>query len=204
MVSSKDSEALIEAAKAGDYSAFEQLIAKDQTRLRGLIATRLHARIALDVELDDVYQESLLRAFSSVTRFEWRGEDSFLRWVGGIAENIILELARKRHLERKRPLEGDAPSPVSSPSRLLRRDERFDRLEEALQKLRPEHREVILLVRVEGQTFQNTAQRMGRSPDAVKQLLYRALKQLKSAFGDTESFQLPGRTLRGSEEEGSE
>ena len=36
---------------------------------------------------------------------------------------------------------------------------------------------------------------MGRSPDAIKQLLYRALKQLKHSFGDTESLNLPDRTL---------
>ena len=47
--------------------------------------------------------------------------------------------------------------------------------------------------------FGQAAEEMGRSSEAVKRLLYRALKNLKTAFGDTESLHLPGRSLRGSE-----
>jgi len=50
-------------------------------------------------------------------------------------------------------------------------------------------------VRVEGLEFEEAGRRMGRSPDAVKQLLYRALKKLRESFGDTESLHLPERSL---------
>lgn len=139
-----------------------------------------------------------------MSRLEWRGEDSFLRWAGGIAEHVILDLARQRARERKTPLEGDVPGSAVSPSHALRRDERFERLEDALKRLRPEHREVIILTRVERLNFDEAAKRMGRSPDAVKQLLYRALKQLKAEFGDTGSFHLPDRSFRGQSGDGHE
>ena len=197
MEKQQDSQALVSSAQNGDRDAFERLVSRDRARLRALVASRVTAHVVLGVDVDDVYQETLLRAFKSLSKLEWRGESSFLRWAGGIAEHVILDLARQRARERETSLEGDVPGSAVSPSRALRRDERFERLEDSLKRLSPEHREVIVLTRVDRLSFDETAKRMGRSPDAVKQLLYRALKQLKAEFGDTESFHLPERSLRG-------
>ena len=201
MAKAQDNQELIEAAKAGDREAFERLVSQERNRIRALVASRVNARIVFGVEVDDVYQETLLRAYQTITNFEWRGRDSLLHWLGGIAENVILHLARKRARERRVPLEADVPAEVVSPSRAISREERFQRLEDSLDELSPEHREVIMRVRVEGLTFEQVAEEMGRSPEAVKRLLYRALKNLKSVFGDTESLHLPGRSLKGLEGE---
>jgi RNA polymerase sigma-70 factor (ECF subfamily) len=113
----------------------------------------------------------------------------------GIAENLIHHEVRRAARHPARELEGDVSAEAASPSLAMRREERFDRLQSALETLRPDHREVVLLVRVEGLSFEEVGRRMGRSPDAVKQLLWRALKKLKSSFGDTESIHLPDRSL---------
>lgn len=191
MTESHESQALIESAQAGDREAFETLTSHRSQRIHALIASRLNARIVFGVDPEDVYQETLLRAFQSIERFEWRGEGSFLRWLGGIAENVILHLARKQARERSTSLEEDVPTQSISPGRAIRRDDRFHRLKDSLDQLRPDHREAITLVRLKGMTFEQVAEQMGRSPEAVKRLLHRALKSLKSAFGDTESLHLP-------------
>ncbi|MBI4582950.1 MAG: RNA polymerase sigma factor [Planctomycetes bacterium] len=196
MVKEQNIRALIEAAQDGNREAFEKLVEREARRLRALAASRLSAHIVLEVDLEDVHQETLLRALKSIRSFEWRGEGSFFPWLGGIVEKVILELARKGARERKAPLDPDLPAEGVSPSRVLRREERLQRLEDCLEALSPEHRQVIHLTRIERLTFPEAAERMGRSPDAVKQLLYRALKQLKSTFGDTESFHLPTRGLK--------
>ncbi len=196
-----DSRALVNSAQNGDREAFEKLVLKNGDRIRALVASRLNAHLVLGVDADDVYQETLLRAFQSIKKFAWQGEDSLLRWMGGIAENVILELARRRARERTTSFEAHLPAQVVTASRATRRAERFERLEDSLEKLSPEHREVILLTRIQGLTFEAVAQKMGRSPDAVKQLFYRALKQLKSTFGDTESLHLPERGLKREEGE---
>jgi RNA polymerase sigma factor (sigma-70 family) len=74
-------------------------------------------------------------------------------------------------------------------------------LQRALESLSPDHREVILLARVEGLSMKEIAERLHRSPNAVVQLLWRALKKLRDAFGETESLHLPPRRL--SEKEGA-
>ena len=72
---------------------------------------------------------------------------------------------------------------------------RFEHLKEAIEGLNSDYREVILLCRIEGLPIKKAAERMNRSPDAVKKLLWRALNQLKSTCGDTESLHLPDRPL---------
>lgn len=194
---------LLTAARAGDRAAFEALVSRNRSRIRAIAASRWKARIVLGVTADDVHQETLLRALKSIATCEGRDEEAFLRWLGGIAENVVLELARKKARDRTVPIDGplagsaarELAADVPSPSKALRRDERFERLAESLACLSPDHREAVLLVRVQGLDFKEAGKRMGRSPNAVKQLLYRALRELKETFGDTESLHLPDRSL---------
>ncbi len=147
---------------------------------------------------DDVLQETLAVAFQSIGRFSWQGEGSFYSWLGGIAEHVIANAARKKawnHLEIKRDFSGRDPTP----SKNLRRNERFDRLQDALNRLGPDHRKAILLSRVDGLKVHEIAKRMNRSPNAVYKLLARALLEMRQDFGDTESLNLPERTFESEE-----
>ncbi len=87
----------------------------------------------------------------------------------------------------------EIPVDVVSPSRVLRREERFDRLEDALGSLSAEYRQVLVLVRLEGLPIKEVARRMDRSYKAVSHLPFRATRKLREVFGDTESLQLPDR-----------
>lgn len=194
-------QALIEEAKAGSREAFDELAQVYRERLRALVYSRLGPVLRERLEVEDVVQETFLKAFRSVERFHWQGEDSFLRWLGGIAENLLLYLAREHRKSRKLPLDGDVPAGGTSPSQMMRRDERFERLQAALDGLSPEHREVIILARLQGLPIRDIAKRLDRSPNATAQLLWRALQRLRASFGGTESFHLPDRSL---EERGPE
>jgi len=187
----------IGGAQGGDRRAFERAIAAVEADLRRAIDRHLGRSLRVAVDPEDILQETLLRAFESIGRFSWDGERSFQRWLQGIAENLILAAADKRRrravLEVRRP--SQSPS-QASPSRALRREERWERLEKSLALLSPDHREVIRLSRIEGLEVREIAERMGRTPSAVKNLLLRALKELKRSFGDTESLHLPaGRSI---------
>ena len=54
---------------------------------------------------------------------------------------------------------------------------------------------MIRLCRIEGLPIEEAARRMNRSASAVKMLLWRALRELKGRFGETESLNLPDRRL---------
>ncbi len=189
---------LVKGAHAGDRSSFDRLCAEIQPRLAAFVQSRLGEGLRSRHEVEDVVQETLLRAYRSLARFEWQGEGSFLRWASSIADLLIRDLGRAAARPVNAPLElaGNLPGNASPPEVGLRREERFDRFERAYRALSPEHQEVIRLVRLDGLPVSEVAERMGRSQSAVRHLLLRALGKLREAFGDeTESLHLPARRI---------
>jgi RNA polymerase sigma-70 factor (ECF subfamily) len=205
---------LVRRARTGDREAFDLLVERHRTRLESFVELRVWDKLRAFVESDDVVQETLIRAFSSMQGFEWQGESSFFRWLATIAEHVILDL-RRRHLETlKRPGNRMVSLDVSStekhvkllgvgkkmsptPSQVLRRKERLKRLKEAIGQLSEDHREVIFLCLIWGLSIPEAAQRLERSTNAVSMLLLRALRALRKHFGTTESFTLPSTQWKG-------
>lgn len=195
---------LVERARSGDREAFDSIIARYRPRLESLIHLRLGAKLRARVEVDDVFQEGCLKAYRSLGSFQWRNEGSFLSWLGEIVENVIRSIARQRlpmpfgpspNGDPEKDADAIAAPNSLSPIRALQREERFKRLEDALNRLSPEHREVIILARIQGLPMKEIAERMDRSEDAASMLLLRALRKLGGYFGRTESFGLPERSL---------
>ncbi len=203
VMEARDIRSLIARAQEGDREAFGALMAELETRLAAFVRTRIGTHLAAEVEVADVLQEASSRAFQSLSCFTWRGDDSFVRWLNGIAEHAIVSLARKQHrggariLYVEHEIAGSKDDPT--PSKVLRREERFLRLQAALDGLAPDYREAIYLTRIQGLTVKEAAERMQRTPKAVMHLLSRGLKELKGSFGDTESLGLPAQGLKKSE-----
>jgi RNA polymerase sigma-70 factor (ECF subfamily) len=200
MATPERTEVLVRRAQCGDTAAFDELAAACRPNLAALIRSRLGAELARELEADDILQETLLKALQSIARFSFRGEDSFLRWLGAIAENVMRTAARRKSRRRGVPLGPEVPDAGEPQINSLRRDERFDRFQRAFDALDPDSRQVILLARIQGLPIKEVARRLDRTPNATSILLYRALIKLKGIFGDTESFRLPWRSLRGEEE----
>ena len=186
-------EVLIQKARNGDRDAFELLIDRCRPQLETHIEVRIGNFLRARVDVEDVLQETHIRAWKSIASFRGTGEPALIGWCRRIAEHVILDLADRHRRDQVIYLEepGDHPDPEISPSKGLRREERFARLEEALESLSPEYREALTLVRIKGLKITEAADRMGRTPSAVTHLLMRALKKLKDSFGDTESLNLP-------------
>lgn len=186
---------LVEKAQAGDPLAADALMGAHKERLASFVRTRLGQRLRDRVEVEDAVQETFLRALRSLERFQWQGPDSFFRWLCSVAEFLIRDLARKHSRDDEQPLHRELPTVDASPSKAVRRDERFDRLQDSLASLSPEYREVVSLVCLQGLRVKEAAERMGRTPGAVRNLLLRAMRKLRGSFGDTESLHLPDRSL---------
>jgi RNA polymerase sigma factor (sigma-70 family) len=123
-----------------------------------LVALRLRMGPALLVLVteDDIWQETLLRAWRTRDTFAWQGMPAFRRWLLAIADHVISDhrdhfLAQKRAVGRTMPL-ADADDPMAaepwsstSPSRLASERERARLMAEALATLDDEVREVVRL-----------------------------------------------------------
>ena len=186
---------LIERARDGDREAFDALVCPLRETLLSRIRLKMGSALRDKMDPEDVLQETQLRALRSIGKFRWQGDESFRMWLEGIAANIILHSAKTHSRRRELQISRDPPAPGVSPSHHERQNERFDRLKESMNNLSPDHRTVIQLSRIEGLKVREIAERMGRSPSAVKNLLFKAMRKLKESFGDTESLSLPDRRL---------
>ncbi len=192
VVTQETEESLAGRARAGDRSAFEELLGMQRGRLRTWIDSRVGPKLRASVDIEDVLQDTQLRALESIGRFVWRGEDSFFRWLCVIAQHLIWNASKKRS-RRETRLVVEPPGPGLPPSTDMRRKERLDRLEQSLQNLRPDEREAVRLSRIEGLRIREVAERMNRPESTVQSTIARALKKLRDSFGDTESLHLPDR-----------
>jgi len=71
---------------------------------------------------------------------------------------------------------------TTTPSAVLVRSEELNRLERAMDRLKDEYREVLLLAKIEGLAHKDIAERMNRSAAAVAKLLSRAIVALANEF----------------------
>ena len=197
----------IRRARQGDREAFDRLARENEGPLRSFIDIQLGEGLRSRVEADDLLQEALLRAFQSMGQFEGETPAALRSWLAGIAHNAVVDRARrlttkKADYRHEVPLPAEPGSgsagpalqpgiPSPSPSRALRREERLDRLLDAVQMLSPDHRRVILLTLIEMLPPSEVAQRMARSEKATSMLLLRAIRALREIFGDTSSLCLP-------------
>ena len=190
---------LVLLAKEGDESARNQLCGVYVERVRRIVRLRMGGELRSKLESMDIVQDSLMSALRDLKDFNYSNEGDFLRWLSKIAENQIRgnldQLhAAKRDMRKEVPLEqrsthtrnsgGQALYPVSqtTPSLIFSRREDLDKLEHAMDLLKPAHRQVIILARIEGLAHKDIAARMDKSPDAVGMLLSRALLALTKAF----------------------
>jgi RNA polymerase sigma-70 factor (ECF subfamily) len=183
--------ALLDRAREGSPAALSQLVERFSPRLLAVIRLRLGPSLRAHLESRDVLQETWLKALAHLPGFAGAGAAPFMGWLAQIAANEIRDRAdyhgRQRRdgarEERMEPaaLDGLAARVRSETSRLALSVE-MSRLERALESLSPDHREVILLRKLEERPFREVGERMGRSPDACRVLLARALATLAMAM----------------------
>jgi RNA polymerase sigma factor (sigma-70 family) len=134
-----------------------------------------------------------------IDRFEYRGDPQWRGYLRRLVENKIRakadyfgaarrDMRRERSIETRGRAEGarstEPPAPSPSPAEILLRAEEIGRLEEALAKMAPAERDVIILRVFEGLGHAEIARRLGRpSENAVHKLYGRALARLAGLLG---------------------
>lgn len=179
--------ALLERARQGDDDALSRAFEQYRRRLAVLIHFKLPPRDRDAAE--DVVQETCLRAFRALDRFEYQSPGSFFRWLCTIADHVIVDRARYHARACRDAVEepfrsasnpnGADPVDTRTPSRLLAQQEAVDRLLARLDALPEHYRNAILMAKVEGLTTAEMAERLGKSRDEVAQLVFRAVQRFR-------------------------
>src|SRR2546425_11014524 len=123
---------LVAEAKRGDREAFDRLAALFQGRVRASVEGWTKFQVGPRVEIEEVLQETLVRAFHSLDRFQWEGEDSFFRWLCGIAKHALAQAIQDERKKREAGKAPEAGDTGPSRSQVLRQADRLDPLEQLL------------------------------------------------------------------------
>ena len=189
----EQSSALLRRARQGSRDAIDTLFDGVAGRVLAVIRLRLGPGLRSQLESRDILQATLLKAFERLEQFEGRKTANLVGWLARIAENEIRQQAefhgrRRRDFARRVAVEEAVDLPIeqvhSAISRLVIQEE-MARLERALERLKESHREVILLRKLEGLSFPEIGQRLGKSADACRMLLARALAALTMVLEET-------------------
>jgi RNA polymerase sigma-70 factor (ECF subfamily) len=195
-------ERLLDLAKQGDSAALGQLLESYRAYLRVLARVQIGRHLQGKVDASDLAQEACLGAYRDFPQFRGATEKELLGWLRQILASLLANLVRHYHgtkrrdvrLERQLALELDQSSqaldrslvaPQSSPSEQASRREQSVVLAEALGRLPDDWRELLILRHLEGLTFPEVAERLGRSVDSLKKQWPRALAGLRRALEGT-------------------
>jgi RNA polymerase sigma-70 factor (ECF subfamily) len=183
---------LIQRAQEGSPEALNALYERCAGRLLAYVRLRLGRDLRSRLESRDILQAAMVKSIEHLNDFKGNETGSLMGWLARIADNEIRDRAdyyqrQRRDAARELPLEDDAPVAALTRSALSRviLDEEAERLEAALEALTPAHREVILLRKFEELSFADIAQRLGKSEDACRMLLARAMTALTLKLSDT-------------------
>ncbi len=179
-----DESTLVHAAKAGDISAFEELVRRYDRNV-----FRIAQHITQNREdAEDVVQDAFLKAYQNLKNFQ--EQSKFYTWLVRIAVNEALMRLRRRRPERMVSLDEDIKTEEDSmprevadwapnPEQLYGQGELKEILSKTIQGLPPSFRTVFVLRDVEGLSTEETADALDLSIPAVKSRLLRARLQLR-------------------------
>jgi RNA polymerase sigma-70 factor (ECF subfamily) len=177
--------AVVAQVLAGDRDAFRVVVERHSRSLFRL-AYRMTGN---EQDAEDVVQETFLRAYRQLNRFESRS--SFSTWLYRIAVNCSLDSSRKRRLQDARQVapSPELPDPVLSlpatdPSaeRLVMSAEVQKRVTVTMNTLTEKERAAFVLRHYEGMSIEEVARAMGLRANAAKNNIFRAVQKLRRAL----------------------
>jgi RNA polymerase sigma-70 factor (ECF subfamily) len=132
---------------------------------------------------EEVVQETMIAVWKSAKDYKEQSQVS--SWILGIARNKALDRARARQREPELLREIDRrASARATPEQIAQRDSQAERVRSALEKLSPEHREVIMLAFYNELSYSEIAQIVGCPEGTVKSRVYYAKEQLKRLLSE--------------------
>jgi RNA polymerase sigma-70 factor (ECF subfamily) len=143
-------------------------------------------------DAEDVAAETFARVLRDIGRFRWKG-GGFEAWLFRIAANLVVD--RVRHRERERATDDVAGAPrgssESDPESEVLAGEQTRKVNAWLARLPPEQREVLLLRFGAGLDTHEAGEVMRKKPNAVRQLQFRALENLREMVSEEASATWP-------------
>jgi RNA polymerase sigma factor (sigma-70 family) len=178
---------LIQAALAGDDTAYRKLMDKYHDQIYNFVYRMVHDH----EQVEDLTQEAFIKAFQSLKSFN--EEFAFSTWLYKIATNNSIDFIRKRKLQMysiDKPVESkdsdftfELPDETYEADKAVIRDQRSAMLRDAINELPDKYRKVIQLRHMEERSYEEIAKALKLPIGTVKAHIFRAreilFKQLR-------------------------
>ena len=175
-----DDQRLIAGCLQGRTAAFGELVRRYQDRLFNTV----HRLVDNAEDAQDVVQDAFLNAYQSLGSF--KGDSQFFTWLYRIAVNTAISLRRKQRVVHtiRAGRDGGEGEPLdasefSRPEHALEKAEQERRVQNALQRLSPEHRTVLVLKDIDGQKYETMAEILSVPVGTIRSRLHRARLELR-------------------------
>jgi RNA polymerase sigma-70 factor (ECF subfamily) len=185
-----EAAAVLARARQGDSDAFRALV-ETHSRQVFRLAFRMTGN---EQDAEDVVQESFLRAYRQLGRFESRA--NFGTWLYRIVSNCSVDLMRSKQARHDQvrgdslDQEGAVELPAANsadPERQAQSAEIDRRVQNALRDLSPLERAAFTLRHYEGRSIEEICETLGLGTSAAKHSVFRAVKKLRTALAPLRS-----------------
>lgn len=181
---SADDRRLITECLQGDTAAFGVLVRRYQERLYHTV----YRLVGNAEDSYDVVQEAFLSAYQSLESF--KGDSLFFTWLYRIAVNTAITQKRKQRAvvsidagrNGESSIEPADPSELSRPGHAMEQAEQGRRVQDALARLSPEHRIVLMMKDMEGQKYEVMAEVLQVPIGTIRSRLHRARLELREVL----------------------
>ncbi len=198
----KDEELrLIGRVLDGDQSAFEPLVLDNQKSVYNL-ALRMTGN---EEDALDISQEVFIKAYSGLASF--RGESRLGFWLYRLTYNMCIDLSRKKKRENVSSItyldesgeetDLEIPDLRQLPENEAERSELRQAVRDAIDRLSPEHRNMLLLREISGMSYTEIAQALDLNEGTVKSRLARARIKLAEILVKNGTFEPLDRQVNG-------
>jgi RNA polymerase sigma-70 factor, ECF subfamily len=186
------------SARAGSAENLGRLLEACRGYLLAVARRELDPDLQAKNSASDLVQETFLEAQRDFARFRGDTEDELLAWLRRLLLNNISNFTRRYRSTQKRQVGDEVslhgedaggqlaeglPADTSSPSEQAMQRERAEAVGRVLALLPEDYREVIRLRYQEQLAFEQIAERMGRSNNAVRKLWARAVERFQQEMG---------------------
>ncbi|HEX6463293.1 MAG TPA: sigma-70 family RNA polymerase sigma factor [Vicinamibacterales bacterium] len=179
--------AAVALARSGDSEAFKGLVERHSRAVYRLA----HRMTGSPQDAEDVVQETFLKAYRQLGRFESRA--NFGTWLHRIAVNCSIDLIRgRKHQETTHDaadldlLDGGSGGPDDrigpSPERLMLSTEVQEQVSRAMDGLTHMERAAFVLRHFEGQSIEEISRALGLKTNAAKHSIFRAVRKMRLAL----------------------
>jgi len=194
-------EDAIRRAVDGDSTEFQLVLMRQCARLTNRLRGTIPSDLTQIIDVDDVVQETCLRAIRELPKLKWQGLAAFEGWMNQLAQNSLIDLVRAGRRKKRRGegagkrlswidfgelLRAGEKRGDQRPSEPARRRELIEAITTVVNQLPKRERAAVELYYLQQMPAQEAAEKLATTPGAFRALLQRARTRMQLLLHDSD------------------